>query len=236
MSCRIYIAGPMRGRPEHNFPAFHEAEARFRAMDFDVVSPVTIGETLFGNNPDVPGGEYIRADLRALIECDCIALLPEWETSTGARCEVVVALTIGHGFYDATTGKSMLAPSRVVCNGGYERPAGRVLLLDDVLDDVRVWQRETFPHATRASVAAHLLKEAKELNANPDDDEEVADVGLLLAGMMDNAGLARAMVAKLAKNRTREWGQPDADGVVEHIERALPTPANAFEIDTGVRA
>ncbi len=121
---RIYIAGPMRGHPEHNFPAFRDAEARFARAGFDVVSPVTIGEALFGNDPTVPGGEYIRADVRALAECHAIALLPGWEHSTGARCEAVVARTIGMAFYDAVSGARMPRPARIVCNGGYEVPAG----------------------------------------------------------------------------------------------------------------
>ncbi len=129
---RIYIAGPMRGYPEHNFPAFNAAEARFRAAGFEVVSPVTIGQTLFGNDPSVPGGEYIRADVRALADCQAIALLPGWERSTGARCEAVVARTIGLRFFDAVTGERMTPPSRIVCNGGYEVGAGAT---DDRLDE-----------------------------------------------------------------------------------------------------
>lgn len=132
MGERIYIAGPMRGYPEHNFPAFRDAEARFARVGFDVISPVTIGEALFGNDPSVPGGEYIRADVRALVDCASIALLPGWERSTGARCEAVVARTIGLQFYDATTGQQIDPPARIVCNGGYEVPAGAT---EDRLDE-----------------------------------------------------------------------------------------------------
>ncbi|WP_457825134.1 DUF4406 domain-containing protein, partial [Staphylococcus aureus] len=34
---RIYVAGPMSGLPELNFPAFHAAAAELRAQGFDVV-------------------------------------------------------------------------------------------------------------------------------------------------------------------------------------------------------
>lgn len=132
---RIYIAGPMRGWPDHNFPAFHAAEDLFEAMGWEVVSPVTIGHHQFGNDPTVPGGEYLRADLRELVDCNAIALLPEWDHSTGARCEAVVAVTIGLAFFDATTGKPIPAPSRIVCAGGYDRPAGPVHCTCEPLED-----------------------------------------------------------------------------------------------------
>ena len=82
-------------------------------------------------NPDVPGGEYIRADVKALADCSAIALLPGWERSTGARCEAVVARTIGLSFYCAETAAETDPPARIICNGGYEQPAGAAV---DVLD------------------------------------------------------------------------------------------------------
>ena len=41
----IYIAGPMTGRPDLNFPAFHAAATTLRDAGFDVVNPAEI-------NPD----------------------------------------------------------------------------------------------------------------------------------------------------------------------------------------
>jgi hypothetical protein len=122
---RIYIAGPMRGLPDYNFPAFREAAVRFRQSGWVVVSPVEVG-MMFGNDPSVPGGDYVREDLLHLVRCDAIALLPGWEASTGARCEVVVAITIGLTFFDAEVGDCITPPSRVTCCGGYEQPAGVV--------------------------------------------------------------------------------------------------------------
>jgi hypothetical protein len=39
---RVYLAGPMRGIPEFNFPAFDEAAARGRAMGLEIISPAEL--------------------------------------------------------------------------------------------------------------------------------------------------------------------------------------------------
>ena len=36
---RLYVAGPMTGLPDHNYPAFAEAAARLRAVGYEVESP-----------------------------------------------------------------------------------------------------------------------------------------------------------------------------------------------------
>lgn len=80
----------MTGLPEFNFPAFHAAAALLRAQGYDVVNPAEI---------NAAGGleyhEYLRADIKALCDCDTIAMLPGWEDSSGAHLEVHVAHRLG---------------------------------------------------------------------------------------------------------------------------------------------
>lgn len=86
---RVYISGPMSGMPEHNFPAFHAEAARLRALGYDVVNPAEL-------NPE-PGKtweECMKVDLRELLDCDLVALLPDWEKSRGARKEMELALLV----------------------------------------------------------------------------------------------------------------------------------------------
>lgn len=227
MDRKLYVAGPMRGYPEHNFPAFNRATERFRAAGWYVCSPVEIGEAAFGNgNPNVSGGEYLRADVREICDCSAIALLPGWEASTGARAEVALCISIGLDFYDAETMERREAPERVVICGGYEKPPGAVDTLDAVVGDILAWQVETFTHRTPHSITKHLLKEAAELHAAPSDHEEWADVVFLAVALIqdgtENAprDLIGALRAKLAINKVRTWGEPDADGVMEHVELA----------------
>lgn len=87
---RIYIAGGMSGLPNLNFPAFHAAARALRADGHDVVNPAEI-------NPDPAAGwlACMRADIRELVTCDAIYLLPGWEKSRGARLEAKIAEGLG---------------------------------------------------------------------------------------------------------------------------------------------
>lgn len=89
-----YIAGPMSGIPNQNYPAFEHACKVLRDMGMDVRSP---HETV--NHPDQPDADawraLLRKDVGTLLECGGIVLLPGWQKSVGARFELQVALTLG---------------------------------------------------------------------------------------------------------------------------------------------
>lgn len=88
---RIYLSGPMTGLPELNFPAFHEAAARLRAEGLEVVNPAEL-------SVGVSDWEAcMRADIKALCDCDAIVLLPGWESSKGAHLELHIAHRLGMG-------------------------------------------------------------------------------------------------------------------------------------------
>jgi len=77
---RIYISGPMSGLPDLNFPAFNAEAARLRALDYEVVNPAEINQ-----DPAAAWHECMRADLKALLDCDALALLDGWQRSAGAH-------------------------------------------------------------------------------------------------------------------------------------------------------
>ncbi len=87
---RIYIAGPMTGIPEYNFPAFHAEAARLRSDGHDVVNPAEIV-----TDTSVSWEACMRADIRELVTCEAICLLPGFENSKGARLERRIALDLG---------------------------------------------------------------------------------------------------------------------------------------------
>jgi hypothetical protein len=96
---RVYISGPMTGMPGHNFPAFHAAARRLRAIGWRVVNPAEN----FGGRTDLPRELYMRADVMLLAMCDAIALLPGWQNSRGARVEYLLAHEMGLDVLDAMT-------------------------------------------------------------------------------------------------------------------------------------
>ncbi len=101
----------MTGLPENNYPAFHAAARTLRAQGHTVVNPAEIHphgrlrrllhrvlralRLVRAHKPAPTWEEYMRADLRALVGCEAIALLPGWEQSRGARREVSIADELG---------------------------------------------------------------------------------------------------------------------------------------------
>lgn len=82
---KVYIAGPMTGYPELNYPAFAAVSARLRAQGFEVVNPAEL-------NPITEGYRTaMKKDILALLECDHILLLDGWEKSKGASLEYHIA-------------------------------------------------------------------------------------------------------------------------------------------------
>jgi hypothetical protein len=83
---RLYIAGPMSGYQEANYPAFNVAAERLREVGFEVVNPVDVH--IDGRHHYV---DLLREDLRMMLNCHGVAVLENWWESPGARNEVMVA-------------------------------------------------------------------------------------------------------------------------------------------------
>lgn len=87
---RVYIAGPMTGIEDFNFPAFNAEAAALREQGLSVLNPAEHGI--------VEGAEwadYLRHDIAGLASCERIHLLRGWSNSKGARLEVTIAQALG---------------------------------------------------------------------------------------------------------------------------------------------
>lgn len=87
---RIYISGPMTGLMDSNFPAFNAEAERLRGLGHEVVNPAELNP-----DPATGWGACMRADLKALLDCDTLALLDGWQQSAGAHLEMHVAHRVG---------------------------------------------------------------------------------------------------------------------------------------------
>lgn len=95
----LYVAGPMSGYPEHNYPAFRAVTSHLRAEGHTVLCPTEN----FGGDRTLPKAVYMLEDLRMVLEADAIALLPGWQDSEGARLEALVARETAKPVYAVRT-------------------------------------------------------------------------------------------------------------------------------------
>jgi hypothetical protein len=87
---KLYIAGPMSGRPDSNYPAFFGAARDLTACGFEVINPARSS----GQEHCHTWQDYMRRGLRDLADCDAVATLPGWAESRGAALEVHVARSL----------------------------------------------------------------------------------------------------------------------------------------------
>ena len=95
--------------------------------------------------------------------------------------------------------------------------------------EITQWQKETFPLATVQSKLTHLHTEVEEVMSAlhfKDEHEiklEFADCFILLFGAAASYGLNYKDIQcvieeKMLINSQRKWGEPDENGVVNHIK------------------
>tara|TARA_R110000851_G_scaffold333531_2_gene514933 strand:+ start:13417 stop:13836 length:420 start_codon:yes stop_codon:yes gene_type:complete len=87
---KIYIAGPMTGLPKLNFPTFHSVADFLRREGHTVVNPAELNV-----DANASWEECMRVDIRELVTCESIFLLPNWTLSRGARLEFLIASQLG---------------------------------------------------------------------------------------------------------------------------------------------
>lgn len=95
----VYIAGPMSGKPDYNYPAFHRVAGKWRRGGWEVFNPAEN----HGGRTDLPLAAYFAEDLPQVCRADALAVLPGWQDSKGASIEVSLARHLGKPIYDAET-------------------------------------------------------------------------------------------------------------------------------------
>ena len=107
MTETIYLAGPMRGIAEFNFPLFDHVAELLRTERHTVFSPAERDKATGFDPSGCDGNEDFAAlgfDLREALgvdlaficaEATAVVVLPGWATSLGARAEVATAQALG---------------------------------------------------------------------------------------------------------------------------------------------
>ena len=103
----VYIAGPMRGYVEYNFPEFYRAEKLLQTQypGCKVYNPARMDNEA-GFDEKASGAEchgvaednlrkWFPRDVEAIAKCDTIYLLEGWQSSTGATIEKQIAEMFG---------------------------------------------------------------------------------------------------------------------------------------------
>lgn len=105
---RIYLAGPMTGIPQFNFPAFDAAARDLRGTGLDVVSPAELDDPVdraaalqspdgsalsYGSGVKKTWGQFLGRDVVLIADggIEAVYVLPGWAKSRGARLETFVA-------------------------------------------------------------------------------------------------------------------------------------------------
>lgn len=88
MAIRVYICGPMTGRPYDNRPAFNRMESLLDMAGVLPVSPVNLPRGL-------PYPIYMQIDLILVMASHLLVLLPGHQDSPGANDEKAMAACLG---------------------------------------------------------------------------------------------------------------------------------------------
>lgn len=114
-----YIAGPMRGLPENNFPMFFDVEEKLSQLGYTSLNPARMDEEILGLTaryalPTTAAlRDFMIRDLPAMLkECNNVVLLPGWQNSRGACVEAYVGYMCGLGidFWNSNINEPQMLP------------------------------------------------------------------------------------------------------------------------------
>lgn len=112
----IYVAGPMRGYENYNYPAFDRCARVLAEQGWNVINPAELDRnegkptsSSYEFDPDncYEDHEFMRAallrDMVAICkDCTAIYMMSRWEKSKGANAELALAKALGLDvFYEA---------------------------------------------------------------------------------------------------------------------------------------
>lgn len=125
---RIYLAGPMRGLPDFNFPAFHQMAWKLRRIGWEVFNPAENDEKQYGagvmksaTGDEAEVEKTVGFNLRLALKQDlswiadnatAIVLMPGWRKSKGAIAEFALARALNLEVWLVSPGMNQIVQYR----------------------------------------------------------------------------------------------------------------------------
>ena len=86
---RLYLSGKITGHDNYK-EYFAAGRAKLENAGYEVCDPTT-----FDFPGDIHWAEAMKYDIREMLQCDGVALLPNWKESKGALIEARLAKSLG---------------------------------------------------------------------------------------------------------------------------------------------
>lgn len=115
---KLYLAGPMTGLPDFNYPEFRKVSEELRGVGYTVLNPAEVDDLhererkrlsepntclLCDNGEKHDWQWYMKRTIKMLCDAQGLAVLPGWEKSRGAKIEVWIAENINLPIASAET-------------------------------------------------------------------------------------------------------------------------------------
>ena len=145
---KVYLSGPISSLPlEVARTCFDFWEQRIVIDGHEPINPMKLPH----QHPDV-WGHYMREDIKALMDCDAILLLPGWQNSSGAKIEQFLA------------GVALL---KIYTLSPYEDfEPWQSSIAHHVFDERPIDQKQESPFSRDGVLAKQALFETKQINEN----------------------------------------------------------------------
>lgn len=193
----IYISGKMSGVEDWNFPAFFELDEKLSADGYKVINPAkndgeTLEEALASvgtfDNPAHDWAEYIKKDVKQLMDANAICVLPGWQNSRGATLEVKLGQALGLPiciYGEKNKVKQLLPRVELIGLSGYARTGKDTAA--EILSNYG-YQRASFADAIRD--ALYRLNPEVEVTGAYQREEDGVRLGthFSLQSLVDNYG------------------------------------------------
>lgn len=85
----VYVSGPIKDVPDHQTAFLRGCDA-MRDAGHEPINPCELDHA-----DDATYEDFMREDIRALLDCGAVFMLDGWERSVGARTEHLVAAVCG---------------------------------------------------------------------------------------------------------------------------------------------